>query len=622
MATGDHEIGADTDPGDVADLLARMRAELAERDAKLAAREAELSERRAEQEKHEARYGALKETNRALELELKLLKRRLFIAKAERVDTAQFQLEFDELSKKLDTLAGVAGGRRRRGRGVRRRQEEAPAQAQRPPAGRGDGPPRRRCRGDRRRDGGAGRGGAGAPDRRGDELQDRAPAGKVRQGRDPSRHVRRQAGRRWAERHLHRRYAARADPSLLANVVADKFHNGLPLYRLEEIFRHEGMPFDRGTLCRWVDRLGWAFKSVTDEMDADARAHAFLIATDATGFAVQPGPREGKARRACAKGHYFVRIADRDHILFDYTKRHRSVDVQVLFKGYSGVAQADACSVYNPLFRPAKLGGRTTTDASERRPGAGRTAGGSSSRPRSAKHALGREGLVRIGKIFEVDEKVCRKGRPPPSTIKKRRAEHMAPLIDDLVACAQEQHEREKNRRGPARSAVGDIVRQEAALRAVLTDGRIQLTNNWSERELRKVARIRDAALFAGSDTHAESAASHLTLIASAKLHRLDPLAYLRRPALLARRSRARGRSALLGSDPRAPRRRGARCRGGMDHAPQRAARPGPRARAVSRGVAFRLAWSRARGNSGLVDPAPGGVVHAAPTQSRPNSMY
>ena len=45
---------------------------------------------------------------------------------------------------------------------------------------------------------------------------------------------------------------------------------------------------------------------------------------------------------------------------------------------------------------------------------------------------------------------------------------------------------------------------------------------------MRKVVRIRDAALFAGSDDHAESAGHVLSMIASARLHQLDPETYLR----------------------------------------------------------------------------------------------
>ena len=54
------------------------------------------------------------------------------------------------------------------------------------------------------------------------------------------------------------------------------------------------------------------------------------------------------------------------------------------------------------------------------------------------------------------------------------------------------------------------------------------MTNNRSERGLRNIASGRKAWLFCGSDQHADSAAQLMSLIASAKLHKLDPELYLR----------------------------------------------------------------------------------------------
>ena len=80
--------------------------------------------------------------------------------------------------------------------------------------------------------------------------------------------------------------------------------------------------------------------------------------------------------------------------------------------------------------------------------------------------------------------------------------------------------------RGPLRDALGYTVRQKVALRAFLEDGRLELTNNGSERALRQVAVGRKAWLFSGSDGHAERAAELMSLVASAKLHKLNPQRY------------------------------------------------------------------------------------------------
>ncbi len=62
----------------------------------------------------------------------------------------------------------------------------------------------------------------------------------------------------------------------------------------------------------------------------------------------------------------------------------------------------------------------------------------------------------------------------------------------------------------------------------VLDDGRLVLDNNRSERALRRIATGRNAWLFVGSDDHATSAGHVFSLIASARLHKLDPETYLR----------------------------------------------------------------------------------------------
>lgn len=82
--------------------------------ARVAALEQELAATKSERDK-------LREAYRTVQLELELLKRRLYVAKAERVDVSQLELEFaqklaelDALSKRLEplppTLVQTSGG--------------------------------------------------------------------------------------------------------------------------------------------------------------------------------------------------------------------------------------------------------------------------------------------------------------------------------------------------------------------------------------------------------------------------------------------------------------------------------------------------------------------------------
>jgi hypothetical protein len=105
-------------------------------------------------------------------------------------------------------------------------------------------------------------------------------------------------------------------------------------------------------MSRWVEDAGaTAGATVIAAARAEAWRVSFCIATDATGIAVWPGRRPEGKRRACRRGHFFVHIADRDHVFFEYTPKETSISIEEMFRGYSGYIQADAKSVYDVLFR-------------------------------------------------------------------------------------------------------------------------------------------------------------------------------------------------------------------------------------------------------------------------------
>lgn len=520
-------------------LIASLRAQLAERDRFIAERDQMLAQ-------HKQEYARLQSVYQQLLTEMQLLKRRIFVGTAERVDTTQLQLEFAELTKKLDALAGVLGGA-----GAREDGEDAAPK----PCSKCGSKTGCRCKK---------RGGHKPTGRRNlnetnlpvDRVEIRDPLFEklVAEGKaeligfeDSSKLGYRKGGLVNVVQSLAKYRAVNAQgeaeietaavpaeiiarclaaPSTLAHLLVAKYCDGLPLYRVEQIFERLGFSVDRGTMSRWVHELGqFLGASVIHAAHGEAIREAFCILTDATGFSIQPGPSDDGKRRPCRKGHYFVKIADRDHIFYEFTPRETSANVRAMFRGFEGYLQADAKSVYDVLFEPPD-----PNDPDD--DGCVRTEVGCWAHGRRkfweaafAKQPAAQAALVRISKIYELDARF-RDGNPP-SKIKDLRQAHLAPLVDEFLEFAATEYERVRDQRGPLRKAFGYIVRQRDALRRFLEDGRLRLDNNPSESALRKVVMVRDAALFAGSDEHAESAGHVLSLIASARLHRLDPERYL-----------------------------------------------------------------------------------------------
>jgi transposase len=314
-------------------------------------------------------------------------------------------------------------------------------------------------------------------------------------------------------------------PSMIAHVLAMKYVLGVPFHRYEQQTAREGFKIDRSIMCRYAEHVGATFGCIVEAARKEAIATAFCLATDATGVAVQPTRLEGQ-RQACKKGHFFVTLADKDHVFLDFQPKHTSLTAWEMFKGFHGYVQADAHAIYDALFKGVP------PDGAAEEPGAcgpPPTEVGCFSHARRkyweaavCKHPLGVEGVRRIDAIFEADRALADLA-PAQRTL--RRAAEVRPVVDAFFVWAAEQKAKLEGRSLLA-TAVGYSLRQEAALRRFLEDGRLRMDNNAAERALRPIAVGRKAWMFYGSDDHASAAGNVLSLVASCKLHDLDPEPY------------------------------------------------------------------------------------------------
>lgn len=315
-------------------------------------------------------------------------------------------------------------------------------------------------------------------------------------------------------------------PSMIAHLLVAKYMMGVPFYRLEQKFGLEGFSIDRGTMCRYAEDAGATLGAIVEAAREQAFQTAFCLSTDATGVSIQPGPLDDRGPRPCRKAHFFVILADRDHVFFEYQPKHTSAVACEMFKGFTGYIQADAHTIYDALFEGRLPRGKSPDPAQSPPP----TEVGCWSHGRRkfweaavCKHQLGVDGLCRINAIFAADALLK---DVAPARRKALRNEYVRPLVDAFFTWVREENARPRER-GLVATALGYAVRQEQPLRRFLEDGRLKLENNASERALRFITTGRNAWLFFGSDDHASAAANLFSLIASCKLHRLDPESYL-----------------------------------------------------------------------------------------------
>ncbi|WP_437951401.1 IS66 family transposase [Sorangium sp. So ce296] len=297
-----------------------------------------------------------------------------------------------------------------------------------------------------------------------------------------------------------------AGPGLLAHVLVSKYGDHLPLHRQEKIYERQGVHLARSTLCGWVSSCAEVLGHLVGAMAKDALS-AHCIAIDATGVLVQ-------AKDKCRRGHFWVLVADRDHVLFRFTPRHNQDGPKEFLRGYKGYVQADASSVYEELYRTEQVT-EVGCWAHCRR----RFFEAMSSDRERAMTALGF-----IHQLFAIDK--ATKDLAPSRRTEQRRSSAQ-PVLDAFRAWLDKE-ELLVLPRSPIAGAIGYARNQWTALTRFLEDGRLRLDNNRSELELRREALGRKNWIFVGSDDGAEWNATIVSLIASCAMHQLDPWAYLR----------------------------------------------------------------------------------------------
>ncbi len=131
--------------------------------------------------------------------------------------------------------------------------------------------------------------------------------------------------------------------------------------------------------------------------------------------------------------------------------------------------------------------------------------------------------MRRIAALYEIEAEI--RGRPAEDRRQVRQS-RSRPLVEAMHAWPNEELERVSSRSTLA-EAIRYALRHWQGLILFLDDGRLELDTNTVERAIRPITLGRKNALFAGADSGGRHRAIVASLIQTAKLNNLDPLAWL-----------------------------------------------------------------------------------------------
>src|SRR5215218_569955 len=310
-----------------------------------------------------------------------------------------------------------------------------------------------------------------------------------------------------------------ATEALLAHVLVAKYADFLPLYRQAQIFARQGIALDRSTLCDWVGRACWWLDPLWQLLRRHVMSSTRIFADDTTLPVLDPGRGRTKTGRL-----WGYAIDDRPWcgstppaVVFLYAEDRKGEHPAAHLAEFQGVLQVDGYGGFKSLLenRPAgEIQLAFCWAHCRRRFYEIRQATGS---------PLAEEALRRIGELYAIEAEI--RGRPPDER-RALRQERSKPIVDALHAWLTAQLGRVSGKSTLA-EAIRYALRHWQGLVLFLEDGRIELDTNVIERAIRPIALGRKNALFAGSDGGAHHWAIVASLVATAKLNGVEPLAWL-----------------------------------------------------------------------------------------------
>jgi transposase len=303
-----------------------------------------------------------------------------------------------------------------------------------------------------------------------------------------------------------------AGAGLVSFVLVSKFADHLPLYRLEDILTRHGLYLSRSTLCDWVRNAADLLGPLA-ELQKTLVLQSPVLWTDDTHVTVLGGELPGST-----KARFWAYIGDAEHpyTVYDFTMSRARDGPATFLADYEGFLQADAYGGYDGIF----LGSdgqiiEVACWAHARR----KFYEARSNAPREANQVL-----EWIRQLYDVEDRAREMTAAERQALRQRES---LPILDRI-----ETYLDELSPRVLPKSALGKAItyakNQRAALRVYVSDGRLTIDNNVSERTLRLQAIGRKNWEFLGSPEAGPRAAVLFTTLAGAKRHHLEPWAYMR----------------------------------------------------------------------------------------------
>lgn len=312
-----------------------------------------------------------------------------------------------------------------------------------------------------------------------------------------------------------------ASAEAIAHIATQKFVMGSPLYRQEKELHTKGIELSRQTMSNWL------IKSATDHllpiyevMHEDLKRNSTLCA-DETGLQVLREPE----KKAESKSYMWLYRTgtEREYpiVLYEYQPDRKHKRPKEFLEGYKGYLHVDGYSGYNKLPEDIIRVGcwsharRRFTDALKAMKVRPPDDGGK-------KQSIALKGKEYCDALFDIEKDIAEFSYEKK---KEKRQELAKPILDEMFEWSNGINVKSKSKTG---EALTYLKNQWTRLIRYIDDGRLEISNNRSERSIKPFVIGRKNFLFANTPKGAQMSAILYSMIETAKENGLDPYEYLK----------------------------------------------------------------------------------------------
>ena len=308
--------------------------------------------------------------------------------------------------------------------------------------------------------------------------------------------------------------ASRADVSFLAGLMIDKFQWHLPLYRQHQRLQQAGFNLSRQWLTQLIQQGAQLLEAIYRAQLESICAGRVIVMDETPIKAGHVGP--GKMG-AC---YFWPVYGEQDEVCFPFfeSRRHEHV-AQVLgvTSRPDSVLLSDGYGAYVRYAEKTKVKHAQCWAHSRRL--------FFKAQGIEPEHAA--EALRQIGEIYKIEADI-RKDKIVGEAKRLHRLTHSKPLVDKFFEWVDAQFERQGLLPSNLLTkAMAYVKGRRAALEVFLGDADVPIDTNHLERALRPIPLGRKNWLFCWTEVGAKHAGILQSLIATCRLHDIDPYTYL-----------------------------------------------------------------------------------------------